>query len=138
MTRTVLILSTLMTLSLSGMAQDMSYIYRTGGILNGRAWSEWSHDVKLGYITGYQEHWEAAYDTLDERSEFGREVFAVPLLTIPEIVHGLDAFYAEPTNARINIRVALRILSAKATGASGAEVQEMTDQARRDAMKPDK
>jgi hypothetical protein len=120
MKRTILILSTLRTLSLSGMAQDKLDPYISGDVRNGRAWLAMSYVQKLAYLDRYKDQPRIADERLSKITVGGadRDVFkncaeadiVVPYLINAEIAKGLNAFFDEPANENISIGVALAVL----------------------------
>ena len=138
MKRTILILSTLTALSLSGMAQDKALRF-THGLYNGRAWNGWDHSMRVGFVMGYGNHWEATFDAVSTVTQWGDETTMWPsTLTYGEIVKRLDAFFATPENANIDLRSALFVLARKAGGEPEEALRGLIEFERKDASKQSK
>ena len=91
----------------------------TFGLYNGRAWNQWDHSMKVGYLLGYGDHWKTTKIPSPEK-EF-------PDLTNGKIEKALDRFYATPENGNITIRSALFLVAARVLGTSEDEIAKQTE-----------
>jgi hypothetical protein len=92
---------------------------RNNGYLTGKAWKEWTEDLKTGYIIGF-------YDGLRYPSSVANldtELFH-SALNYGEIRAEVDSFFKEGINGPLPIFVALRYISQKAKGAATGELEE--------------
>jgi hypothetical protein len=104
------------------------------GLFNGRAWKAMTQDMKIGYLTGYEDRqsvgstWSAAEKehrtaTDDERTA------GIPKLSNQAIAKLLDEFYY-PENLNIPISFALQIVDKISKGIATADVLKTLDTVR--------
>ncbi|HEX6640631.1 MAG TPA: hypothetical protein VF215_05935, partial [Thermoanaerobaculia bacterium] len=92
---------------------------RTDTLLNGRAWLSWPEEFKAMFVMGVYEgavSVEAGtplVETLRTRASYD------------EIILGIDAMYADPTNRIIPIGRMLPIYAAKTRGTPASEIEGM-------------
>ena len=106
---------------------------RANGYLIGKAWNEWSEDLKTGYIVGF-------YDGLRYPSTVANldtDLFHSPL-NYGEIRAEVDSFFKEEINKPLPIFVALRHISQKSKGASASELEEYLTTVRKAYSEPSK
>lgn len=82
-------------------------------MVNGRWWLQVPKDMKLGYVTAWNESTHEPEKNLAPQATFG------------DIVQAADEFYSHPENRPIPVSWALRIVNMKARGVS-AECVEAT------------
>jgi hypothetical protein len=102
----------------------------TDNMANGRAWVAWSETFKLGYVSGYSDHWTGTALALEKVKDWENEKEAWPRLTNGEVVTALDEFFKTPENRNLAIRYALFIIAQKVQGAPSERLQKMTEHLR--------
>src|SRR6266436_1301392 len=89
---------------------------RTDKVANGRFWKALSNEGRLYYVIGFSDG--VVSSSLEAIATY------IPNATYGETVEAIDRFFAEPENAAIPVRDAVRVFRMKLNGASPERIEE--------------
>ena len=103
--------------------------WKTGGLVNGRAWQSFSQDEKVVFLTG-------ASDTffMVNEAEFFKNF--PRSLNVGEFAMAIDKFYREPENLPIPVFFGLKVVAMKVNGEDPAVVDKVLSAVRQSANSP--
>jgi hypothetical protein len=103
--------------------------WKTGGLVNGRAWQSFSQDEKVVFLTGASD----TFFMVDEAEFFKNFPRG---LQVGEFALAIDQFYREPENLPIPVFFGLKVVTMKVNGEDPAVVDKILSAVRQSASGP--
>lgn len=130
----------------AGQLGPVSPLNYTRGFINGRAWRDWSKDMRLGFLIGYGEGLDIGIaggytlgapgrqDGYSASVSMKASLYPPDGVTYGEKLRAVDRFYDDPLNDQIPIYTCLMIVSKQFKGYDPKLIDEQIREARKAAQ----